>query len=104
MIYWPDRSRWNTGPVYDICGETGEFLFISMLMEDCLERGKGICGGGIRYLGGTLETYGNINTANSLYAIKDLVYDRKLISAKKLMEAMNGREGFCWRRRNTVTI
>ncbi len=73
---------------YDICGETGEFLFISMLMEDCLERGKGICGGGIRYLGGTLETYGNINTANSLYAIKDLVYDRKLISAKKLMEAL----------------
>ncbi len=73
---------------YDICNEAGAFLFISMLMDDCLERGKGICGGGVRYLGGTLETYGNINTANSLYAIKDVVYDRKRMSAERLMEAL----------------
>lgn len=73
---------------YDKCGEIGEFLYISMLMEDCLEKGKGILGGGARYLGGTLETYGNINTSNSLYAIKDVVYDRKLISRETLMEAL----------------
>lgn len=42
----------------------------------------------MRYLGGTLETYGNINTANSLYAIKDVVYDRKRMSAERLMEAL----------------
>lgn len=73
---------------YDICNEVGAFLYISMLMEDCLERGKGVCGGGVKYLGGTLETYGNINTANSLFAIKDVVYDRKRMSAERLMEAL----------------
>ena len=73
---------------YDVCGEVGEFLYISMLMEGCLEKGKGICSGGVTYLGGTLETYGNINTTNSLFAIKDLVYDRKAISRERLLEAL----------------
>jgi len=73
---------------YDFVGKTGTFLYISMLFDDCLARGKGILDGGAKYLGGTLETYGNINTANSLYAIKDLVYDKKLISPKTLMEAL----------------
>lgn len=73
---------------YDICAREGAFLYISMLMEDCLERGKALCDGGARYLGGTLETYGNINTANSLFAIKDVVFDRKLLSAKRLMDAL----------------
>lgn len=80
---------------YDVCGEVGEFLYISMLMEGCIERGKGICSGGVTYLGGTLETYGNINTTNSLYAIKDVVYDRKLISRERLLEALEANfEGF----------
>jgi len=80
---------------YDICGEVGEFLYISMLMEGCLERGKGICSGGVTYLGGTLETYGNINTTNSLFAIKDVVYDRKLISRERLLEALEANfEGY----------
>ena len=73
---------------YDYCAQEGAFLYITMLMDDCLERNKGVCGGGVKYLGGTLETYGNINTANSLYAIKDVVYDRKLISRETLMEAI----------------
>jgi len=59
-----------------------------MLMEGCLERGKGICSGGVTYLGGTLETYGNINTTNSLFAIKDIVFDKKLISRERLLEAL----------------
>lgn len=73
---------------YDMCGQKGAFLYISMLMEDCMERNRGILSGGVRYLGGTLETYGNINTANSLYAIKDVVFDRKLITKETLMKAL----------------
>lgn len=73
---------------YDICARSGAFLYITMLMDDCLERGKALCDGGVEYLGGTLETYGNINTANSLFAIKDVVFDRKLITPKKLMQAL----------------
>lgn len=73
---------------YDFCAQEGAFLYISMLMDDCMERNRSVCGGGVRYLGGTLETYGNINTANSLYAIRDLVYERKLISRETLMKAL----------------
>lgn len=80
---------------YDFCAEAGAFLFITMLMDDCLEQNRSVCGGGVRYLGGTLETYGNINTVNSLYAVKDVVYDRKLVSPEQLLEALRADfEGF----------
>lgn len=88
LLYYFDVLARQEQMEYDICGETGAFLYISMLMEDCVKRGKGICAGGVRYLGGTLETYGNINTSNSLYAIKDIVYDRRLLSPETLMCAL----------------
>ena len=85
---------------YDFCAQEGAFLYITMLMDDCMERNKSVCGGGVRYLGGTLETYGNINTANSLYAIRDVVYERKLISRERLMEALEANfEGYEMERR-----
>ena len=74
---------------YQITGESTPFLYLSMLYDDCLERGKGLFAGGIRYLGGTLETYGNVNTADSLTAIKELVFDRRVITPERLLEALN---------------
>jgi pyruvate-formate lyase len=63
---------------YDFAAKGAPYLFLSMVFDDCIKRGKGVFGGGVRYLGGTLESYGNTNTANSLTAIKKLVYeDRK---------------------------
>ena len=73
---------------YDFCAREGDFLYITMLMDDCLERNKSVCGGGVRYLGGTLETYGNINTVNSLYAIRSLVYEQKKIAPETLLAAL----------------
>ena len=55
---------------YDFAGEVCGLSYLSMLYDDCMERGKGIFSGGIRYLGGTLESYGNVNTADSLTAIR----------------------------------
>ena len=72
-----------------VAGKTAPFLFLSMLYDDCLERGKGIFAGGVRYLGGTLETYGNINTANSLLAIREAVYEKKLLTLEKLVEILD---------------
>ncbi len=73
---------------YDECARVGAFLYISMLMDDCLEKNRSVCGGGVRYLGGTLETYGNINTVNSLYAIRKLVYEEKKIAPQRLLDAL----------------
>lgn len=73
---------------YEFVAKTGPLLYLSILFDDCLRRGKGILDGGARYLGGTLETYGNINASNSLFAIKDIVYDKKLISKETLLKAL----------------
>lgn len=74
---------------YRIMGETAPCLYLSMLYEDCIERGKAAFAGGIKYLGGTVETYGNINTADSLTAIKEIVYDKKLLPPKQLLAALD---------------
>jgi pyruvate-formate lyase len=80
---------------YKIAGETAPFLFASILYDDCIEKGKGLFEGGTRYLGGTLETYGNTNTADSFTAIKRLVYEQKKISKEELLCALdNNFDGF----------
>jgi pyruvate-formate lyase len=73
---------------YRIAGAHAPFLLLSLLYDDCLERGRGAFDGGVRYLGGTLETYGNVNTADSLLAIKDLVFERKAIAKDALLDAL----------------
>jgi len=70
---------------YRVMGESTAYLFISLLYDDCLARGRALFSGGVRYLEGCLECYGNVNTADSLTAIKELVYDKKLISPQKLL-------------------
>jgi pyruvate-formate lyase len=65
------------------------FLFMSMLSDDCIERGKALFDGGVRYLGGVIETFGLTNTADSLAAIKELVYDRKVMTLRKLVEIVD---------------
>ena len=45
--------------------------------------------GGIHYLGGTLECYGNITTSDSLCAIEKLVYEDKKFTLAQLVEALD---------------
>lgn len=75
--------------VYDVAGREASFLFISMLTSDCLARCKGAYEGGVHHLGGTLETYGNTNTADSLSVIAELVFRRKQISLPDLVAALD---------------
>lgn len=80
---------------YQVVSQQAPFLYMSMLYDDCIERGRAIFDGGVRYLGGTLETYGNVNTANSLVAIKKYVFDEKTVDASTLMKALeNDFKGF----------
>lgn len=73
---------------YKVAAEHSANLYLSMLYDDCIARGKAIFSGGIEYLGGTLETYGNVNTADSLTAIKKLVFEEKEISPNELLDAL----------------
>lgn len=74
---------------YEIMNQEVSFLFTSILMDDCLGRGKAVLDGGIRYLGGTNETYGNINVSDSLAAIKKVVFEEKLVTLPALRDAAN---------------
>lgn len=80
---------------YKISGDEAPFLYVSLLYDDCIEKGKGIFSGGIRYLGGTIETYGNTNTADSLTAIKEFVFDKKEIASEEMLKALDSNfEGY----------
>lgn len=72
---------------YEVVGEASPFLVLSLLYDDCLERGRAIFRGGARYLGGTLEAYGNINAGDSLVALKKLVYDEKRYTLQQVVAA-----------------
>ncbi|HPG40138.1 MAG TPA: pyruvate formate lyase family protein [bacterium] len=74
---------------YRIAGENAVFLFQSILYDDCIKRGKSLFAGGVRYLGGTLETYGNTNVADSLTAIRQLVYEKKECTLPQLVAMLD---------------
>ena len=88
---------------YEIMNRDVCFLFNSILMDDCIARGKALLDGGVRYLGGTCETYGNINVSDSLYAIKHLVFEEKKYTLSELEKAMlHNFEGYGSMRRDCM--
>jgi pyruvate-formate lyase len=62
---------------------------VTMLYDGCISRGKGIFAGGCEYLAGVVELYGNVDSANSLAAIKKLVFEEKNISAETMISALD---------------
>lgn len=63
-------------------------LFCSALVEDCIEKGLSFQHGGARYNIGAVQTWGRIDVANSLTAIKKLVYEDQKITMEQLCEAL----------------
>lgn len=80
---------WGQKECYNLMEENGAFLHLSMLMKDCVKRGKPIFEGGVRYLNGTTEIMGMISAADSLTAIRKLVYDDKLMTLKELVHILD---------------
>ena len=64
--------------------------FASMLLDDCIEKGKCYQQGGLRYpwLGGDWADIGHQNVADGLAAIKKLVFDDKKITMDELLNAL----------------
>lgn len=62
--------------------------FLSSVIDDCLEKGKDVTAGGARYNLSGIQMIQVANLADSLAAIKELVYDEKRISREELKEAL----------------
>ena len=74
---------------YDVMGKEAAFLYFTLLSDDCLAKGKAMFDGGVRYLAGTLETYGNVDTGDSLAGIRRAVFQDKIVSMRDLLVAMD---------------
>jgi pyruvate-formate lyase len=85
---------------YRALAAEASFLLAGMLHDDCLRSGRPLLEGGARYLGGTLETYGNVSASDSLTAIREVVYERGLVSPERLRAALTADfEGYARERR-----
>ncbi len=71
------------------------FLYISMLYDDCIEKGRSLVDRGPVFSGGIVETFGMVNVADSLAAIKKLVYEEKRLTQEQMLAALKADfEGF----------
>lgn len=73
---------------YEITGARHPFLMASVLYDGCIKKGKALFEGGCEYLAGTLEFYGAVDAADSLCAVKKLIFDEKRMTAEEMMERL----------------
>lgn len=88
LDYYIDMTAKAQAFSYKVMNQECSFLVTSLLTHDCLSKGRALLDGGVRYLGGTNETYGNINASDSLCAIKKVVYEDKKYTLGEVLEAM----------------
>lgn len=80
---------------YQVETENYSFPLIALLYDGCLEKGLSAHAGGCKYRGSIIEAFGLVNTGDSLNVIKQLVYDKKLITLERLVAACDANfEGY----------
>lgn len=87
LDYYMDLSIQAQAYSYQVMNGQVSFLFTSILMDDCIQTGRALLDGGVRYLGGTNEIYGLINASDSLWAIKRLVFDTGAYTLAEIRDA-----------------
>lgn len=88
MKYWVDRliSFLNCE---DIAHQTRKPLpYLSILIEDCIDKGIDVTAGGARYNFTGPQGVGTANVADGLAAIKQLVFDEKKVTGAEFLDAL----------------
>ena len=62
--------------------------FLSSMVDDCMKRGKSVQEGGAVYNFTGPQGFGVANMADSLYTVKQLVFDEKKVTMKELKQAL----------------
>jgi formate C-acetyltransferase len=70
-------------------GELCQLPFLSLLVDDAIEKGEDISRGGARYNFTGPQAVGLSDVADSLIAIKELVFDKRSLSVADLTEALD---------------
>ena len=80
---------------YDVLQKQCAFLFISLVYDDCIAKGKSLVNGGVRYKGGCCEGFGFTDCGNSMYNIKRFVYDEKRFTLEEMEKMLRANfEGY----------
>ncbi len=74
--------------IYNTIGDYAAYPFLSLLVDDCIARGRPLMKGGARYRGGIVECFGNTTASDALTAIRQLVYEEKKLTAEQLLAAL----------------
>ncbi|NQT92426.1 MAG: hypothetical protein HQ559_06675 [Lentisphaerae bacterium] len=61
----------------------------TLLMDDCIDRGKDFNAGGARYNWSVVNVVGIANVADSLEAVREVVFERKEITPSRLLDVLN---------------
>lgn len=88
VAYLTDVSARNHSRGYEIIAQDMSLNLHNILYDGCMDAGKGVISGGCVKCGGSDEIYGIVTCSDSLYAIKQCVYEKKCISADQLMKAL----------------
>ncbi|MFZ0281787.1 MAG: formate C-acetyltransferase/glycerol dehydratase family glycyl radical enzyme [Bacteroidales bacterium] len=62
---------------------------LSSVVDDCLDKGLDVTAGGAKYNFSGIQAIQIANIADSLSVLKQLVFERKLVSREKLLEALH---------------
>lgn len=65
-------------------GENWPVPYLSLFMKETLERGVDVTRGGTKYCNLSINFAGMANVVNSLFAIKTIVFDKKLVSFSEI--------------------
>ncbi len=95
MEYWVDRLV-RSEICMDLAHQALKPLpYLSLLVEDCTEKGMDVTAGGARYNFVGPQGVGVSNVADGLSAIKQLVFDQKTVTGGEFLEALKGNwEGY----------
>ena len=88
LAYYIDLGATAHANSYKVMNSQAGFIYTSILTQDCIGRGKTTLDGGVFHLGGTNEMYGNMNAADSLMAIKKLVFEEKKLTMSQLQDVL----------------
>jgi len=88
LKYWADRAILTVNVLQDVHAERDEYPFVSTLISGCTEKGKGFLNGGAKYNVIGLQCLGPATVADSLTALKKLVYEEKKYTAEEFFDAL----------------
>ncbi len=82
------QITWNN--MLDVCHEEKmPYPLMSILLDDCVERGKDVTSGGAKYNWTGPVLTGPATLGNSLYAVKKAVFDDKKYTMEELIDALD---------------